>query len=401
MDFINLFIEYTKEYESPTSFWKWAAYTAIASVCRDNVHTKFGELKIYPNIYTLLLADSAVHRKGNPVKVCERLVHLVRNTKVISGRSSIQAILDELSRGETNPETGKILKGGSCLFSAPELSAGIVSDPDAVKILTDIYDFREEYTSRLRGSGLFKIQNVCFTMMAASNEDLLREVYDTKAIFGGLLGRTFLVKPDEFRPANSLFHLQNGHQHFEQMINELQGMSKKFGEMEFSEDAIKEYEGWYEEFRESYRDKPDKSGIAGRLHTGVIKLAMIFCMNRQQTLCVMMEDVRKAIDECIALIPNYKTFLMASGKSILADVATTIINEIWAAEGHCSTKRRILQKYWNQFDAETFDKATDTLTQAGMLQTMMVENEIMLSLTQKCIEIIFKNEAKGATNAKS
>lgn len=396
MDFIKEYLKHTQEYESPTSFWKWSAYTAIAAVLRDNVYAKLGGIKIYPNIYTLLMADSAVHRKGNPVKLCERLVQRVKNTKIISGRSSIQAILDELSKGETNPETGKLCKGGSCLFSAPELSAGIVSDPDAVKILTDIYDFREEYTSRLRGSGLFKITNVCFTIMGASNEDLLRDVYDTKAIFGGLLGRTFLVKPDEFRPANSLFDLIEDVEGFEGMVKELQCMSLKFGEVKFSDTAINEYNSWYIDFRQSYKDRSDKSGISGRIHTGVVKLAMILAMNRSQTLFIIKDDIEEAIHECLSLMPNYKTFLMSSGKSATADVATIVITEIYEAENHCMTKGKILQRNWNQFDAETLDKVIDTLTQAGMMTQMMIDNQILLSLTPKCIEILFKKEGKDA-----
>ena len=60
-----------------------------------------------------------------------------------------EGILDELARGETDKVTGRVTSGGSALFSASELSAGIVSDPEAVKILTDIYDFKDDYTSRL------------------------------------------------------------------------------------------------------------------------------------------------------------------------------------------------------------------------------------------------------------
>ena len=200
MGFIKLLLEHTKPYESPESFWKWSAYCTIAAIMRDSCYIRQGDSNLYPNVYVLLLADSAVHRKGNPVRFCEKLTGKIANTKVISGRTSIQAILDELARGETHPKTGKTIKGGSSLFSAAELSAGIVNDPEAIKILTDIYDFKEEYTSRLRGTGTFHIKNICFTMMAASNESLLVDLYDEKARTGGLLGRTFLVKPNSSAP---------------------------------------------------------------------------------------------------------------------------------------------------------------------------------------------------------
>jgi len=130
--------------------------------------------------------DSAVSRKGAPIKLCEKLVKRAESTKIISGRASIQGILDELSRGKPI----RRLKGPgwrSALFCAEELSAGIVNDPEAIKILTDIYDFKDEYTSRLRGSGVFRIKNICFSMMAGSNEELLRGVYGSEAVMGVFL----------------------------------------------------------------------------------------------------------------------------------------------------------------------------------------------------------------------
>jgi len=209
MTFVELLLQHTRKYESPESFWKWSAYTAIGSVLRDNCYRRLGENKIHPNVYTLILADSAVSRKGAPIKLCEKLVKRAESTKIISGRASIQGILDELSRGETDKATGKVLAGGSALFCAEELSAGIVNDPEAIKILTDIYDFKEDYTSRLRGSGVFRIKNICFSMMAGSNEELLRGVYGSEAVNGGLLGRTFIVRSNEFRPGNSLFDVND------------------------------------------------------------------------------------------------------------------------------------------------------------------------------------------------
>lgn len=49
MDFVQNFIEFHKEYESPTSFWKWAGYATVAAALRSKVYYKHGVGKIYPN----------------------------------------------------------------------------------------------------------------------------------------------------------------------------------------------------------------------------------------------------------------------------------------------------------------------------------------------------------------
>src|SRR5438046_2271113 len=138
--FVEDLLVHTQGYESPTSFWRWTAYAAIAAVLRDNVWLKDGDSKLFPNVYILLVAGSA-QKKGRPVTTAEHLVSLVGNVKVISGRSSIQAILVEVGQTSTD-STGKLVKGGSAVFFAPELAAGLVQDEQSIQILTDIYDYK-------------------------------------------------------------------------------------------------------------------------------------------------------------------------------------------------------------------------------------------------------------------
>lgn len=387
MTFVDRFLKHTLPYESPDSFWRWSAYTAIAAVLRDNCYRQFGDSRIYPNIYTLVVADSAVHRKGAPVKLCEQLVKAVNNTKLISGRSSIQGILDELARGETDKATGKILSGGSALFTASELSAGIVSDPEAIKILTDIYDFKDEYTSRLRGSGIFRVKNICFSLMAASNEELLRDVYDSKALFGGLLGRTFLVKPNEFRAANSLFGISDTKKEMELLVESLKSIARLAGEFIFTAEAEAAYENWYHPFRRTYEKKPDKSGILGRIHTGVIKVAMIICVDQTLSLRVEAAHIEESIKRCLNLLQNYGSFIMSGGKSTVSEVASVLIEEIWNSKNKNMSKSEFLTNHFHQFDLEVVEKCIATLEQAELLkQSLNGHNEIHYIITAKCIE---------------
>lgn len=396
MSFVSDFLEHTKHYESPTSFWKWSAYCTIAGVLRDSCYYRQGDDSLYPNIYVLLLADSAVQRKDRPVKLCEGLLQKINNTKIINGRSSIQGILDELARGETDKKTGRILKGGSAVWIAPEMSAGIVNDPEAIKILTDIYSFRERYDSRLRTQANFSIKNVCFSFMAASNEELLRDIYDIKATAGGLLGRTFLISPNEFRPGNSLFDLQiDDSRH--KLTTFLEEVAKLSGPFDFTDEAKKEYNSWYIPFRASYEKKPDKSGISGRVHTSILKLAMILAVSETCSLTVTKNHISEAITECLSLIPNYTKFLMSSGKSTLTEIATLVLNALNEVPNFTLSRKILLQRYWNVLDqgAETMDKLIITLEQGGMIQSRMDdEGGIAYTMTAKCREILFKGETK-------
>ena len=398
MSFVSDYLHYTREYESPTSFWKWSAYAAIASVLRDNVYIMMGDKPLFPNIYVLLLADSAVQRKDNPVNTAAALIQHVNNTKVINGRSSIQGILDELARGETDKATGQIKKGGSAIWIAPEMSAGIVNDPEAIKILTDIYTFRERYDSRLRTQANFSIKNICFSFLAASNEELLRDVYDIKATMGGLLGRTFLITPNEFRKGNSLFRVDSKRmiaerKHIEELLSKF---SLLRGEFTVEDDAIDLYDEWYIPFRDSYEKQGDRSGISGRIHTSVVKVAMLIAVSETSELVIRKNQMRCAIQECTDLIPNYRKFVMSSGKSSLAEIATIVLSAIFEEDSKELSRKEILQRFWNVFDqgAETLDKLITTLEQGGMISTYVNGSEVSYKMTDRCIQILFQKEKK-------
>jgi hypothetical protein len=382
--FIQDYLEYTKDYESPTSFWRWSAYATIAAVLRDNIYKKQGDITTYPNIYVLLLAQSA-GRKGHPINLGQRLIASVNNTKIISGRSSIQAIIDELAHTETNAKTGKLIKGGSAIFIASELAAGLVSDDAAVGILTDIYDLKTDFKHHLRSTGRLKIDRIVFSMLAASNADLLKGVYNQSAIHGGLLGRTFLIAPNEFRPPNSLLDIADTTRAIELIEGSIKKISELQGEVFISQEAKEEYDNWYKPYYRSLEKKGDKSGVLGRLHMGVFKLAMIIMANdneMQMRRC----HVEEAIAECMALIPNYNAFTMGAGKSTISEAGGILIPELLESQDYMISRKKFLQKHWVNVDGDILDKLALTLESAGLLTTIVSANEIFYKLTNKALE---------------
>ncbi len=231
-------------------------------------------------------------------------------------------------------------------------------------------------------------------MMAASNEDLLRDVYDTKAIFGGLLGRTFLVKPDEFRAGNSLFKVADQTESTNAIIKRLQQIAEIHGEFELTPEAEAAYDSWYLPFRDSYRDKKDKSGISGRIHTGVLKLAMILCVNYTMGLTIEAQHIEEAIVECMSLMTNYNSFVMAGGKALDSEIGSIFLTELHEATNGCLEKREFLRKHWSVVTIEQFDGLISKLVQAGMITEAMSANSSSYVMTKKCIEMLFSDKEK-------
>lgn len=394
LSFIDHYLLHNKKYESPTSFWRWSAVGTIASVLRDSVYRRMGDNKLFPNVYILSLAESSFHRKGRPIEFAESLVREVRNVKIISGRASIQGIVMELAKTETDRTTGKIIKGGSAVFYAPELAAGIVGDPAAISILTDIYDCKPNgYDTILKTQAKSSVTNLVFSMLAASNEELLKSVYDGSALRGGLLARTFLVVPDEFRPPNSLLDISEEDYakidaSKKALVVKLKKIAGLAGEVFLSKAAQKQYDAWYNPFRKNHEHNKDKSGMLGRIHTNILKLAIILACNDNQ-LIIEAKHIETAIDWATALVPNYNKLSMSSGPGTVKEVGGLIINDLLESKESKISRKAVFQRHMLEFDPTIFDTTVLTLETAGMIKTLYDEKQDQwLMLTDKAKEIL-------------
>lgn len=396
LPFIDHYLYHTQRYESPNSFWRWSAIGTIAAVLRDNVYRRMGDNKLYPNIYILALAESSFHRKGRPVEFSEGLVRDVKNVKVISGRASIQAILAEIGRAESDPQTGKVVKSGSAIFYAPEMAAGLVADPQAISILTDIYESKPVYDSLLKTQAKVAIKNLVFSMYSASNEALLKTFYDSSALNGGLLARTFLVIPDEFRPPNSLMDIEEDEYTRIQLskrclTGKLAKIASLNGEMKFSLEARNVYTTWYDPFRKNHENIKDSTGMMGRIHTSILKVAMILAA-AEYSQTVEERHVTMAIEWSLSLIPNYARLAISSGKLPVKDVGGMLLNDLADCKTGKLSRKEIFQRHILDFDPVVFDTAIVALDTGGIIKQSLDPITTMqyFELTEKGKELLGK-----------
>jgi len=390
LNLIDDFIAATNEYESPTSFWRWAAYALVAGTLRDNVFLDHGIRRTYPNIYVVLLADSAEYRKSGPFVPVVSLLNQSARTKVFHGRTSIQSVLQDLSQDIGNAYAkGITMKGGCAVLIAEEIASFFVDDVQCIPILTDIYDYRESYPYTLK-SGKIIIKNLCITMLAASNETFLKEVYTNRAVYGGLLGRTFMVKPDERRKANSLLDIDPGKFNKDKLLADLRIISELKGAVVLTSEAKKRYDAWYKDLYNLYGKLKDRTGVTTRIHTGVLKLAIILATARGE-MVIQEGDIEEAVIQTTSLRANYEVYAMSSGKGTQAEIGSIFLNTLFESPGNQLSKKDILMRHWHEMTSEELDKLVVTLDQAGLITTYVNGSSVGYKMTDKCLEV-FKKE---------
>lgn len=399
-------VDQHRELESPLSFWRWSAIAAISAVVKDNVWLNRQIYNLYPNIYVMLHADSGL-KKGPPVSMAKRLVKMVNNTNIISGRSSIQGILKDMGSGHTQPG-GKVVSKSNVFICSSELSSSIVEDKVAMTILTDLYDrqYNEgEWRSLLKMES-FQLKNPTVTMLTATNEAHSSEFFDKKDIHGGYFARTFIIYESRRNRPNSLLYPLSNPPDYQKSAEYLKTLSKLAGpfrplaalsasdvhvypkvkddrELFFTEAGLF-YDDWYDEFLTiiDQQETKDQTGTLNRFGDSVLKVAMLLALSKCPELEIDLESMKEAIELCQSLVGNIRRATMGKGGiSSAAALKNNIIFEILNRPDHRVSRTLLMKKMWMHYStSDEFDQIMLSFDSAGLIKTESIGNQVIFRM---------------------
>lgn len=395
MSWLDEVMDSTKELESPRSFFYWSGLASISAVLRDNVwQPRAGAkmLNVYPNIYVMLLAGSAL-KKGPPIGLAKALARQVNNTKIIVGRASVPAILKELSTSETRPG-GHIVRGNCGFFAASEFSSSIVEDSAAFNILTDIYDrnYNEGDWKQLLKSDTFSLKSPTLTMLVATNDPHLKDFVKEKDVYGGFFGRMFVIREDKVSRLNSLMtDLENppDEQKLGCYLKKLAELKGPFSSLSNTE-AGKFYNEWYNDFYSmiAQQEIEDKTGTIGRFGDSVIKVAMLLSLSERPELSITLSAMQEAVRQCEKFVEGIRRAMVGRGSNNanFTEQKALIINELLQRENHIVSRAVLLKKYWMHLNADELDNIIRTFDDAGMVKPRTMGGTMVYEMPKEIAE---------------
>lgn len=394
MDWLASLVEQHSELESPKNFWLWAGICTISAVLKDSVWlNRGGVYNLYPNIYCILHADSGL-KKGPPINLAKDLIKRVNNTRLISGRSSVQGILKELGTAYSMPGGRVIMKSVGTILSS-ELSASLVTDPSALTILTDLYDrnYNEGEWKSLLKMESFELKDPTVTLFGGINEAHAESFFDKKDIQGGFYARTFFIYEKEEQVINSLVRRISKPLDKNELVKHLKEIAKLEGPFEELSDEKNKptevgafYENWYDSFRREIKvlKIKDDTGTLNRLGDSVLKVAMILSLAKGVEKRIDLESMHLAIKLCESLVGNIRrTTLGKRGMSNQASHKALIINELLNREPHSITRQLLLKKYWMHFNAVELDEIMAGFDASGMIKVINEGTVILYEMPKK------------------
>jgi hypothetical protein len=371
VDLIEEVLESTKKFETPRRFYYWSTLAAISAVLKDRVWFDMGgNYNCYPNIYVLLYGPSGI-RKGPAVALAEDLVSRVDNTRVIDGRSSIEAVIKELGTAITRP--GKEMIKDACGFMvASELSSSIIGNNAAMDIMTNLYDRKyneKEWKYRLKVGESARLMKPTITWLAATNEALFRDFVPEKNLHGGLIGRMFVITETKKHTTNSLM-FRHEVPDKPKLAARLKEISRLQGEFQMDDDVRHAVDAWYNKFdKETAPLLNDDTGFVSRVGDFVVTIAMLISSGRRCDKKIEVSDVLEATNVILPLIVPTKRVVNSVKKNdaSLVTKRALVLTYLSNRPEFCEERGKLLQNLGLQVDSEDLDKIAQYMIQMNVL----------------------------------
>jgi len=375
-DWVDGYIQFSKNTEPPEIFHRWCALSVIASVLQRKTRLDWGTLTFYPNMYVVLVAPSGKARKGTAMGLALEFLEDL-NIKLAAEAITREALIRELKEANANTpnlETGEMHFHSSLTIFSPELTVFLgFKNEQLMSDLTDWYDCRNKWTYRTKNMGTDQIIGVYVNLFGATTPDLLREDMSLKAIGGGLTSRMIFVYAEnkgKLVPAPFLTDAQVGLR--EQLKIDLERIHMLDGKFQATEGFLERWTKWYvhTESNPPFNDKMF-SGYISRRPNHIMKLSMVLNASRSDKMIIEVQDLERAIEVLELTEQNMTNTFSGVGKYSHADTLTQVMNEIGVREDGISLEE-LTYLFRNDANRIILREILDTLRQMGWIDSIMI-----------------------------
>ena len=367
--------------ETPYSYLYWSLISCISAVAANQytVRTLKGNVIYYPNMYVMLLGESGLG-KGYPINLAKRIVQAADTTRVIAGRSSIQAIIKELAT--TKSVQGKpVITDSRGFIVNGELSTAIIQDPDSLTVLTDLYDrnYNPQWTNLLKGDGAEKLKEPYITCLFGSSPSHFYDSIPQANIEGGYIGRNLVVYEEQRSKELDLLTMEDDENIKEpdkfteyivpRYVPHLVEISKRKIRLIPTGKGRDLFNGWRKEWRANQHTYNDRTGFITRVPDHVMKVAMCLCLARYNNGGMINdEDFVEAIEVISALVYDSNRTTAGTGEDPLAPTTKRLVESLMSAPDNKLSRQQLLVMGYGHYGLDVMDKCLDTLLEMGWVR---------------------------------
>jgi len=356
-NWIEAYLAYTNESESPEEYHKWVAISTIAGAMRRGSFFDYGYFLAYPNMYIVLVGPAGRCKKSTAMRIGRGMLSEVPNVNFTTDSITRERLIQDLT--QVTKDGHSTMTAYSSEFASLLTSSGM----DMVVFLTDIFDSPTEWSHKTKLGGTNKIKGPCLNMCGATTPDWIAKAMPLDTVGIGLTSRIVFVYHDTPRVRPPFPKLSPGQKQIrESLVKDLAAISNINGEYKWvNDEAQRAYETWYESriMLPNPTGDPRLNGYYERKPVHLIKLCMVVAACYRDETVITIEDFARAkalMDEIEVGMP--KVFANV-GKNPLAtdydDVAAAIAAHPGIEIGG------LMRMFKHSVDLEQMDKVLSAL----------------------------------------
>lgn len=391
-DWLTSYLVYNSEQESPESLHLWTGLVEISAAIRRKLHITLEHATVYPNLYVIIVAESAKIRKSTAAGIGMKiLMDAFPDIKIMRDSMTSQGLIHELNKkvevieGDRKVE---IFRSDVTIFAdevANLFSYERTRASQMVIFLTRTYECPDVYDHTTVRDSLKRLHNLYPVLLGATDPRNLK-VLPADAI-GGLTGRLIWVIEGKRRknntgwirdPARALRRAAEK----EYLIHDLQRIGRLHGEMQVKPEAMDYYDKWYEELSKRDSKDPDTDAFYNRCHTTALRIAILLSVSESDDMVITEKQMAAAIVLVEKQLPEVKRITMWGGTSQYEVLRAKFIHFLQASGGF-NTRRNTIKHMG--VPSEVFDRdLVATLVQDGTLESpVRVGTETVYKLSRE------------------
>lgn len=358
---LNAYLAYTAESESPEEYHVWIGLSAIAGALRRKVFFNMGYFLLYPNLFIVLVGPAGRCKKSTAMRMGRGIAGEVPGVDFTVDSTTRERMIQDLSQSYKDGMSA--VTAHSTEFASLLTSSGM----DMVVFLTDIFDTPNEWTHKTKGGGTNKIKSPFLNLVGAATPEWIAKGLPLDTIGIGLTSRIIFIYQDTPRirdPFPTLSAAQEAVKGL--LVSDLIQISQLSGEYKFNDETKDMYREWYKERTVNPNPTGDMrlAGYYERKPMHLIKTCMLVAASKRDDLIIIEEDFIQAMQllaQAEASMP--KVFSGVGRNPLFADQQA--VAELLSGFDEGFTIGELSKRFGYNVRLEELQEIIDTLVTSG------------------------------------
>lgn len=293
---IDAFVDYTSDLESPEIFRRWAAIATIGGTLEQKVWAHTSD-KIYPNMYTFIVGHPGVGKSRTIAaarKLCETIEGYPIGPQSVSKASLVDA-LKKSRRSVTNVALNISEEYNSLMLFSDDWQVTMSEwDKELIAGLTTFYDVISSYHEMKRTKELdIKIKAPQLNVLAGSTPSQLMSTMPEGSWEQGFTSRAMFIFSDDRYINETAFGRREKDP--KDLVHDLHVISGLWGQLGNSEAFIQAVDSWRRNGMPPVPNHPRLLHYNSRRFVHLLKLCIVACVDRGEKLVINEIDYARAL----------------------------------------------------------------------------------------------------------